>query len=47
MVVYQIPFLEMLRFRCGGQHIPAGLPPPPPPKKKKKKKTQKTKNLEQ
>ena len=38
MVVYQIPFLEILRFRCGGQHIPAGLPlppPPPPPSKKK------------
>ena len=38
MVVYQIPFLEILRFRCGGQHIPAGLPSPPPPLPKKNKK---------
>ena len=38
VVVYQIQFLEILRFRHGGQHIPAGLPCPPPPQKKKKKK---------
>ena len=35
-------FLEILRFRYGGQHIPAGLPSPPPSPQKK---PQKTKNL--
>ena len=31
LLVYKNPFLEILSFTGGGQHIPAGLPYPPPP----------------
>ena len=31
LLVYKNPFLEILSFTGGGQHISAGLPYPPPP----------------